>query len=87
MDCMPEQNRPADGCGHDAFHLLAWIPVLLALYVLSTGPLVKVAVQANSPRLHTILFTVYAPLGALADRSQVTEDFFEWYLGKVWHAF
>jgi hypothetical protein len=82
--CQGEQSREDRGLGFT--HFFVWLPIGLAIYVLSTGPIIKVARLTSSPMLDNFLRAAYAPLGAVSDHSRIVEKFFEWYVKNVWHA-
>lgn len=68
---------PSSGAG-----LLAWFPLLLAAYVLSSGPaakLVELGIISEST-----LEPFYVPLMWAAENCEPVEDFFFWYLTDVW---
>jgi hypothetical protein len=59
--------------------------VFLVLYVLSTGPVVRLSLELSGPLwrvedVWSVLEFLYAPLIFLAEHFSLVSDFFEWYL-------
>jgi hypothetical protein len=63
--------------------LIFWILTLLAFYVLSTGPMTRMAQSGLFEQSQ--LDTLYAPLGWAVTSSPAVERFFRWYLDVIWH--
>jgi hypothetical protein len=63
---------------------LRWFGIVLALYVLSIGPIAKACRQSGS--VPKVLEVIYAPLQALADACEPFERFTDWYIEDVWRA-
>ena len=63
--------------------LLLWISVGISLYVLSTGPIMKLARSGYMPES---IGVIYAPLGKLCDSFPPVERLFRWYIEKLWRA-
>lgn len=81
MNATDPTATPASRSGFGS-SLPLWLGGALLVYVLSTGPAVKLVehgVIAGSS-----LETVYAPLVLLANHCEPVSDFFEWYLCEVW---
>jgi hypothetical protein len=61
--------------------------VLLAVYVLSVGPAVRICASSDigtkHPRIAEAIDTIYRPIMRLAARCPPAERLFVWYL-KVW---
>jgi hypothetical protein len=71
---------PSSGAG-----LLAWFPLLLAAYVLSSGPaakLVELGIISEST-----LEPFYVPLVWAMKHFAPMREFIYWYLGCVWNIF
>jgi len=62
--------------------LVFWIPTLFAFYVLSTGPMTRMAQSGLVEQSR--LDTLYAPLGWAVNNSSAVGRFFRWYLDDVW---
>jgi hypothetical protein len=56
---------------------------LLAFYVLSVGPVLKVVMKGTGPPPR-IFVTMYQPLEDLYESSPVVHSFLDWYLLDVW---
>ena len=56
----------------------------IGIYILSTGPVLRIAEQAGSSPLDNIVMTLYYPLDALTYHSPISKQFFDWYVLKVW---
>jgi hypothetical protein len=67
---------------HPLVSFLLLFILLLALYGLSVGPVMKLCL--GKPPRAVILF--YTPLIALGDHSKPVNDFFHWYIVTVWKA-
>jgi hypothetical protein len=89
---MPVQSDNTIRSGSSAGRLSpipGWIlsvGVFLVLYVLSTGPVVRLSIDMSGPLWQvgdawSALEVIYAPLIFLAERFSLVSDFFEWYLG------
>jgi hypothetical protein len=63
---------------------LWWVAVALFLYVLSTGPVLKLCRAGYLP--YGVAQTIYYPLEVLAPEDTPQEAFLEWYVVKVWRA-
>jgi hypothetical protein len=75
-------SETATRAGRSWGSLVLWGLALVVFYVLSTGPMVKMAESGLFEA--TYLNKVYAPLGWAVDRSSGVEHFFIWYLGEIW---
>ena len=84
MPSKPAQNNSGAETDHNPLHLVAWLLMVIGVYVLSTGPVIKIARRANSTPFDNIVMAVYYPLASLSDRSSVAKNFFEWYVTGVW---
>jgi hypothetical protein len=66
---------------------LTWPFVVLAAYVLSVGPVVRISVSygmpGKHPRIAEAIDTIYRPIMRLAASCPPAERVFVWYL-KVW---
>jgi hypothetical protein len=82
----PGQNHSSVQTGYGQGHLLVWLLVAIGLYVLSTGPVIKIARRTKSTPLANGIMGLYYPLGSLADHSRVASNFFDWYVMKLWGA-
>ena len=61
---------------------LVGVFLVLALYVLSTGPVCKIAASRGStPRAYVIL---YEPLSLLCTHCRPVDKFFNWYILDFW---
>ena len=80
---MEEASKP-DGRSHGAFRCILGGAVLLVLYVLSSGPICKLATKGFISK-QAVIFA-YIPLGMLENYSQPVRRFFDWYIGDVWKA-
>ena len=70
-------------------HMLLWFGLLfalLALYVLSIGPVVKLVWTPGVNRTPGVqmMQTFYAPLSWVCENNGVARDFVTWYLQQVW---
>ena len=59
--------------------LLTWTAVVLAVYVLSVGPVFKLTGRPPSPAASRLLRTVYAPLVVLSEKCPPFSHFMDWY--------
>jgi hypothetical protein len=77
---MPSESTRGSG----RIPFVGWMPVvLLLLYVLSTGPAVRLCEKTgivSSQQLETF----YAPLIFLCDHCAPAQDFFIWYIFGLW---
>jgi hypothetical protein len=67
-------------------HLFFWIAVgfvSVAIYVLSTGPVIKLF-DAPGASPGPAILAVYAPLVWLSEWSRSFNSFMDWYVKKVW---
>jgi hypothetical protein len=68
-------------------HVFFWLAVAfvtVALYVLSTGPILKLfATPSSSPG--PAFLAIYVPLVWLSEKSNCFSSFMEWYMKDVWH--
>jgi hypothetical protein len=78
----PSERSTASG-QNPVTNFLWGAPLVLALYVLSIGPVVKLT-RPGLPPSPVIIF--YAPLEALAAKSETARRFFHWYIEDVWKA-
>src|SRR5437868_14045273 len=63
---------------------VAWVFCILAIYVLSLGPVLKLTMGGmHSPR--PIVAAFYHPITWLCQKSTCAEQFMGWYLTNVWH--
>jgi hypothetical protein len=60
----------------------------LTLYILSTGPVFRIAHATGAPSASAqqALHVAYAPLSMLSHSSAAAQTFFEWWIGTVWDA-
>jgi hypothetical protein len=64
-----------------------WIILLLLLvYPLSTGPVIKLHTALTGSSNRDFLFVVYAPLIWLSRTCPPVEQFFDWYVADLWQA-
>jgi hypothetical protein len=63
---------------------IRWLALLLALYVLSTGPVQKLH---DADVIPGRAMTVYAPLESLCEYVPPIEAFFMWYIYGVWRCY
>lgn len=61
--------------------MYCWTVVLLALYVLSTGPMYWRIFGAYRLDESDFLQRLYLPLVLLCEQSQFISDWFDWYIG------
>ena len=59
-----------------------WVFVAMLLYVLSTGPVLKIDRKALMTNRGLYLF--YKPLTLACERSRPVRGFFKWYLIDIW---
>ena len=67
-------------------HFVFWVAVvfcLLAIYVLSIGPVGKFAYRGGRTSA-PLMETAYAPIGWVCEHDAFSERFMSWYLGNVW---
>jgi hypothetical protein len=67
-------------------HLLtwvAWVFCVLAVYVLSLGPVMKLA-EGGNKKMVGFVEGFYAPIGAATWNNEMANEFIKWYLGKIW---
>jgi hypothetical protein len=75
----------------EASRAISWVLAILitlpVLYILSVGPISKLADEFASlqPSLNPVIEVVYAPLTAAMDHSPAFRDFVFWYVFDVWH--
>jgi hypothetical protein len=62
--------------------LLVWGPLMLALYVLSVGPIWKLS-DKGFISSYTVN-VIYTPLVPLAAHFEPTQQFFTWYIFDLW---
>jgi hypothetical protein len=83
---MPEETKtPKKEKGFFA-HLFTWVAwgfCILAVYVLSIGPVAKF-VYRRGPVRDPFVENFYAPLGWFCEHEAGSERFLKWYLGTVW---
>jgi len=60
---------------------LPWLGLVLALYVLSVGPVARYYRGKSTPP--NAVFNFYAPLIFLSKNVRPVENFFQWYV-RVW---
>ena len=58
--------------------------VLILLYVLSTGPVIRAVNRAGVQP--DVLGFIYAPLIFLSDHVPMVQELFEWYVEDIWAA-
>jgi hypothetical protein len=74
-------NKVPESEGRDWFWLaLCWLPVALLVYVLSTGPVMKLEEAGYLPR--NVDAIIYKPLWAVTP--EFLGRFFWWYIFDVW---
>ena len=83
---MKSEADPNESVRSDSRKMVKWtiaVAVMVpVLYVLSTGPVARLA-QAAGMEMHW-LWTFYAPLRWLASHCPAFESFMRWYLMDVW---
>jgi hypothetical protein len=66
-------------------------PLLLLAYALSVGPISKLDqvchLRRNHTRVHQVLALAYEPVGFLLARSPPVEQFYDWYIVKLWRVY
>ena len=62
---------------------VSWLIIIPLLYVLSVGPVAKLAEVLRSRRLQGMATVVYSPLRLVYFNSSAARHFFDWYLG-IW---
>lgn len=79
-------QKSEPGRARDSSHLIWWLfapVVLLGVYVLSVGPMVKLAHKGFiSP---SFTENIYAPLVELTNHNKAAKRFVLWYMLDVWH--
>jgi hypothetical protein len=81
-----EKGREGDGDqapGSNSYWILWAFVALLALYVLSTGPVIKICHQHGNRTTVAAVSAVYKPLEFLYHRSSIVKRGFDWYF-HVW---
>ena len=67
---------------------LGYASAALLIYILSTGPAVKLATHFDTtnkhPRTEQVMEAFYKPLAILVDHSPLAREFFFWYIGRIW---
>jgi hypothetical protein len=66
-------------------HLFTWVAAvfcLLAIYVLSMGPVMKVSFAGYLPNR---FLAAYQPLAVIASHSTIVHQFLIWYLDEIWN--
>ena len=59
--------------------------VVVAMYVMSTGPVIRMLEGPGGSPSPTVL-AIYAPLVWMSEHSRRFESFMDWYVKEVWHA-
>ena len=63
--------------------VLASVPILLSLYVLSVGPAVRIAIAADSPAAYGIVDRLYDPLRVVYESVPPLQGPLDWYI-ELW---
>ena len=72
----------SEGRSHGVLRWFAVVAVLLMIYPLSSGPVMKLVQKGLIPPGAGAL---YVPLGFLHDKSTIGKRCLEWYLEDVWN--
>jgi hypothetical protein len=75
----PEVTEPK---GQGSFNPLFWVLVVLGLYVLGSGPAIKL--YSSAPQTRPVIDVIYAPLEALCDACPPVQKAMVWYAVTVW---
>jgi hypothetical protein len=86
---MPNETERTKTERSFASHLLIWVALLfglVALYVLSIGPALKLVWTpgANKTAGVRIMQNFYAPLSWVCENNTCAKDFVTWYIQQVW---
>jgi hypothetical protein len=83
IEIPPETGEHPRGRSHFAW--IFWtVPTLLILYVLSTGPVIKLSNRGSLP--YGVANIIYLPLVYLDFNYPPARSFFTWYIDDIWHA-
>ena len=85
MKTVPQENAPAAKEERSAGGFVLWFFVSVVLYVLSTGPVVRLMFQGKISE--STVDKVYAPIEWLSKTSlgaAVVDPFFLWYGDELW---
>ena len=85
MKTVPQEDAPSEKEGRSAGGFVLWIFISAVLYVLSTGPVVRLMGEGKISE--STVDKIYAPLVWLSHTSigaVVLEPFFHWYGEKLW---
>jgi hypothetical protein len=78
-----ERDRVGQERGGRGLFRIFWVfVVVIVVYVLSSGPVVRLSHRSTIARR---LLVIYEPLASLAVHSRPASRFLEWYIGDVWH--
>lgn len=77
-----EANADTRGSSSGGFHWLLWTFFILAVYILSTGPALKLHRAGMLPDPEPL----YLPLIWLSWNVPLANDFLRWYVKGLWHA-
>jgi hypothetical protein len=78
----PDASEEPSSRGSGGFFVWVFLLVLLILYPLSVGPVVRLAFRI--PKLETAVQIVYAPIGFICEHCIPVDKFFDWYLFDLW---
>ena len=84
MPADPEIEKKEKGFIAHFFFWMAVGFVAVSLYVLSTGPVIKLLDQPGKGPSPTVL-AIYAPLVWLSEKSIHFTSFMDWYVKVLWH--
>ena len=85
MNSHEKNKERGERSGANASQFVIALLVILVSYILSTGPVVRLALDDKIP--HQTIDVMYAPLAWVDETSigrKTLEPFFEWYGVKVW---
>jgi hypothetical protein len=90
METVSSEQRESDptdlqeGKHRGGLTWLVWCPLFLLIYILSAGPVARLAFHGSVPL--QAYYVVYSPLQTACEHCQPLENLVNWYVFDVWKA-